>query len=195
MPGLYAEGDDDLAGFALGAVDRGGVLPRLQRQAAGDVLIGLASSGAHANGFSLVRKIVERAGLAWSAPAPFAPGQTLAEAFMVPTRIYVQSVLPLVRADLVEGIAHITGGGLIENPPRAIASGLVPRFDWSAWPLPPLFAWMQEVAGVTDQELRRTFNCGVGMVLVTKPDNVTAALGMLARSGETAFPCGVLAAV
>jgi phosphoribosylformylglycinamidine cyclo-ligase len=194
MPGLYAEGDYDLAGFAVGAVERGAGLPKLERQTAGDVLIGLASSGAHANGFALIRMIVERAGSSWSAPAPFAPGQTLAEAFMTPTRIYVQSVLPLVRAGLLEGVAHITGGGLIENPPRAVASGLTPRFDWSAWTLPPLFAWMQAVAGIADRELRRTFNCGVGLVLIAKPAQATAVLDALAAVGETAFVCGELAA-
>src|SRR6185312_16287375 len=156
MPGLYAEGDYDLAGFSLGAVERGAVLPRLAAQAAGDVLIGLASSGPHANGFSLIRRIVERSGLAWDAPAPFADGLTLAEALMTPTRIYVKSVLPQIRRGWIEGVAHITGGGLIENPPRAVAEGLVPRFDWTAWEVPPLFGWLQSVGGVADHELRRT---------------------------------------
>jgi phosphoribosylformylglycinamidine cyclo-ligase len=193
MPGMYGEGDYDLAGFALGAVERGAVLPRLQRQAAGDLLIGLASSGPHSNGYSLIRKVVERSGLAWDAPAPFAPTQSLAEALMTPTRIYVRSVLPLIRTGLVEGAAHITGGGLVENPPRAVASGLVARFEWDAWTLPAVFAWMQGVAGITDSELRRTFNCGVGMVLVVKPANAPRALRELAAAGETAFVCGDLA--
>jgi phosphoribosylformylglycinamidine cyclo-ligase len=195
MPGMYAEGDYDLAGFALGAVERGAVLPRLERQAAGDVLIGLASSGPHANGYSLIRRIVERSGLAWDAPAPFDPSRSLSQALMTPTRIYVRSVLPLIKAGLIEGAAHITGGGLVENPPRAVAAGLQPRFDWSAWTLPTVFAWMQSVAGIADLELRRTFNCGVGMVLIAKPENVERALAALRAAGETAFVCGKVAAV
>jgi phosphoribosylformylglycinamidine cyclo-ligase len=192
MPGLYAEGDYDLAGFSLGAVERGAVLPRLERQAAGDVLIGLASSGPHANGFSLIRRVVERSGLAWDAPAPFAPGQTLAEALMIPTRIYVKSVLPLIRDGLIEGVAHITGGGLIENPPRAVADGLMPRFDWAAWEPPAVFGWLQATGGVSDHELRRTFNCGVGLVLIVKPAEVASVLSRLLQAGETAFVCGEL---
>ena len=124
MPGMYAGGDYDLAGFCVGAVNRDGVLPKLDAQRRGDLLIGLGSSGPHSNGYSLIRKIVELSGLGWDAPAPFAPGQSLAEALMTPTRIYVESVLPLAKAGLVKGCAHITGGGLVENPPRAIAYGL-----------------------------------------------------------------------
>jgi len=194
MPGMYGDGDYDLAGFALGAVERGSVLPRLERQAPGDLMIGLASSGPHSNGYSLIRKIVERTGIAWDAPAPFDPTRSLAEALMTPTRIYVKSVLPLIKAGLVEGAAHITGGGLIENPPRAIAAGLLPRFDWNAWTLPAVFAWMQGAAGIGDQELRRTFNCGVGMLLIVKADNAPPLLSALAAAGETAFTCGELAA-
>jgi phosphoribosylaminoimidazole synthetase len=193
MPGMYEAGDYDLAGFSLGAVERGAVLPRLERQAAGDLIIGLASSGPHSNGYSLIRRIVERSGLAWDADAPFAPGQLLAEALMAPTRIYVKSTLPLIKAGLVEGVAHVTGGGLIENPPRAIADGLEPRFDWDAWPLPAVFGWLQNVGGVSDHELRRTFNCGIGLVLIVKPDKAAEALAMLLDAGETAFVCGQLA--
>jgi phosphoribosylformylglycinamidine cyclo-ligase len=192
MPGMYEAGDYDLAGFSLGAVERGAVLPRLERQAAGDLIIGLASSGPHSNGYSLIRRIVERSGLAWDAEVPFAPGQTLAEALMAPTRIYVKSVLPLIKAGLAEGVAHITGGGLIENPPRAIAEGLEPRFDWDAWPLPAVFGWLQSVGGVSDHELRRTFNCGVGLILIVKPDKAAEALATLLDAGETAFVCGQL---
>ncbi|MBS0410217.1 MAG: phosphoribosylformylglycinamidine cyclo-ligase, partial [Proteobacteria bacterium] len=170
MPGMYGDGDYDLAGFSVGAVNRGAVLPALDQQRAGDILIGLGSSGPHSNGYSLVRRIVAQSGLAWDAPAPFAEGLTLAEALMAPTRIYVKSVLPLARDGLIKAAAHITGGGLIENPPRVIAEGLVARFDWSAWPLPPVFAWLQAHGGVADAEMRRTFNCGVGMVLVVAKD-------------------------
>ena len=193
MPGHYAGGDYDLAGFALGAVERDGVLPKVERQRAGDLLIGLASSGPHSNGYSLVRRIVERSGLAWDASAPFAPGATLAEALLEPTRIYVKSVLPLMRGGLVSGGAHITGGGLIENPARAIAPGLVPRFDWGAWTLPPVFAWLAETGGVEAHELRRTFNCGVGFLLIAAPDAVAGVLAALAEAGEDAFVVGELA--
>jgi phosphoribosylformylglycinamidine cyclo-ligase len=192
MPGMYEAGDYDLAGFSLGAVERGAVLPRLEGQRSGDLMIGLASSGPHSNGYSLIRRIVERSGLAWDAPAPFAAGRTLAEALMAPTRIYVKSVLPLIKAGLIEGVAHITGGGLIENPPRAITEGLEPRFDWEAWPLPAVFGWLQSVGGVSDHELRRTFNCGIGLVLIVKPDRAAEALATLLDAGETAFVCGQL---
>ena len=194
MPGMYEAGDYDLAGFSLGAVERGAVLPRLEEQHAGDVMIGLASSGPHSNGYSLIRRIVERSGLAWEAPAPFEAGRSLAEALMAPTRIYVKSVLPQIKAGAIRGVAHITGGGLIENPPRAIAEGLEPRFDWDAWPLPAVFGWLQSVGGVSDHELRRTFNCGVGLVLIVKPDSVGEVLTALLAAGETAFVCGQLAA-
>jgi len=191
MPGLYGQGDYDLAGFSVGAVERGAVLPRPETQAAGDVLIGLASSGPHSNGYSLIRRVVEVSNLDWDAPAPFGEG-SLAEALMAPTRIYVASVLPLIKAGLIEGGAHITGGGLIENPPRAVAEGLEPRFDWSAWPLPPVFQWLQKVGGISDHELRRTFNCGVGFVLIVKPSNAASVLASLLDAGETAFVCGQL---
>src|SRR5580700_53921 len=164
MPGMYAGADFDLAGFCVGAVDRAGVLPKLERQRPGDLLIGLGSSGAHSNGYSLIRRIVELSGLAWDAPAPFADGPTLAQALMTPTRIYVDSVLPLAKAGLLSGCAHITGGGLVENPPRAIAPGLAPRFDWNAWSPPTVFAWLAETGGVADTEMRRTFNCGIGLM-------------------------------
>ena len=192
MPGMYEAGDYDLAGFCLGAVERGAVLPDLDGQRPGDLMIGVASSGPHSNGYSLIRRIVERSGLAWDAPAPFADGRTLAEALMAPTRIYVKSVLPLIKAGLTDGVAHITGGGLIENPPRAIADGLDPRFDWDAWPLPAVFGWLQSVGGVSDHELRRTFNCGIGLVMIVKPDRAAEALATLLDAGETAFVCGQL---
>jgi len=194
MPGMYSDGDYDLAGFSVGAVERGAVLPTLDTQKAGDVLIALGSSGPHSNGYSLVRRVVERSGLAWDAPAPFAQGKTLAEALMAPTRIYIKSVLPQIKAGHIKGAAHITGGGLIENPPRAIAEGLVARFDWDAWALPPVFQWLAEVGGISEHELRRTFNCGVGMVLIVAPEHLSDALDGLLGAGEEAFVCGELAA-
>jgi phosphoribosylaminoimidazole synthetase len=193
MPGMYSGGDYDMAGFCVGAVDRDKVLPRLDAQQPGDLLVGLASSGPHSNGYSLIRRIVERTGLAWDAAAPFADGQTLARAVLEPTRIYVKSVLPHLKAGQVTGLAHITGGGLIENPPRAIAEGLVPRFDWEAWSPPPVFDWLQREGGVADEEMRRTFNCGVGLVLIVKPDNIAIVLESFAREGEDAFVVGELA--
>jgi phosphoribosylaminoimidazole synthetase len=195
MPGMYAGADYDLAGFSVGAVDRNRVLPRMDDQGAGDLLIGLASSGPHSNGYSLIRKIVERSGLAWDAPAPFAEGQTLAQALMTPTRIYARSLTPLIKAGQIKGLAHITGGGLTENPPRAIAEGLAARFDWDAWPLPPVFAWLAETGGVAQEEMRRTFNCGLGMVLIVGAEDAPIVLDALLAAGEDAFICGELAAV
>ncbi len=193
MPGMYSGGDYDMAGFCVGAVDRDKVLPRLDDQEPGDLLVGLASSGPHSNGYSLIRRIVARSGLAWDAEAPFADGQTLAQALLTPTRIYIKSVLPHLKAGRVSGVAHITGGGLIENPPRAIAEGLVPRFDWEAWSPPPVFDWLQREGGVADEEMRRTFNCGVGLVLIVKPDDIAVVLETFAREGENAFVVGELA--
>jgi len=194
MPGMYKGGDYDLAGFCVGAVERGAVLPRLEDQRAGDILIALASSGPHSNGYSLIRRVVQRAGIDWRAPCPFAPEESLAAALMAPTRIYVESVLPIVKKAMVKGAAHITGGGLIENPPRAVAPGLRPVLDWSAWTLPPVFEWLQSVGGVADFELRRTFNCGVGFILIVSPQQVAPVLEGLINAGEDAFVCGQLAA-
>ncbi len=193
MPGMYAAGDYDLAGFCVGAVERDAVLPRLSDQRAGDLLIGLGSSGPHSNGYSMVRRIVEHSGLGWDAPAPFHADATLAESLMAPTRIYVASILPLIKDGLVKGGAHITGGGLVENPPRAIAEGLEPILDWTAWTLPPVFNWLQAQGGVSDHELRRTFNCGVGFILVIAPKDVETVLSRLLEAGEEAFVCGQLA--
>jgi phosphoribosylaminoimidazole synthetase len=193
MPGMYAPGDYDMAGFCVGAVDRDKVLPRLSAQGVGDILIGLGSSGPHSNGYSLIRRIVERSGLGWEAEAPFEPGRALADALLTPTRIYVKTVLPHLKAGRIRGLAHITGGGLIENPPRAIAEGLEARFDWNAWLLPPVFEWLQQEGGLDDHELRRTFNCGVGMILIVEPDELADVLEGLVRAGEDAFVVGELA--
>lgn len=192
MPGMYGEGDYDLAGFSVGAVDRDKVLPRLDDQREGDIIIGLASSGPHSNGYSLIRRIVERSGLRWEAPAPFEEGKSLAAALMAPTRIYVKSIVPLLKAGLVKGGAHITGGGLIENPPRCIAKGLEAKFDYDAWPMPPVFAWLQQMGGVADKEMRRTFNCGIGFILVVAQEDAEPVLAALLNAGETAFVCGQL---
>ena len=193
MPGLYAAGDYDLAGFSLGAVERDGVLPRLDAQRRGDLLIGLGSSGAHSNGYSLIRRVVERAGLAWDAAAPFAENATLAQALLEPTRIYVRSVLPLARAGLLKGAAHITGGGLVENPPRALAPGLEARFDWAAWTPPPVFDWLAREGGIAEAEMRRTFNCGLGFLLVVGAAQAQPVLAALLNAGEDAAVVGEVA--
>src|SRR3954471_21064037 len=193
MPGMYAPGDYDMAGFCVGAVERDKELLLLGHQNPGDILIGLGSSGPHSNGYSLIRRIVERSGLAWEADAPFAEGRTLAEALLEPTRIYIRTVLPHLKAGRVKGLAHITGGGLVENPPRAIAEGLVPRFDWNAWALPPVFEWLGQTGGVAETEMRRTFNCGLGLVLVVDPHDVAEVLEGLVRADEDAFVVGELA--
>jgi len=194
MPGMYAPGDYDMAGFCVGAVDRDKVLPRLGDQKVGDILVALGSSGPHSNGYSLIRRIVERSGLAWDAPAPFEAGKTLADVLLAPTRIYVKTVLPHLKAGRIKGLAHITGGGLVENPPRAIGDGLTARFDWSAWALPSVFQWLQEAGGVAEAELRRTFNCGIGLMLIVDPHDLPDVLEGLVRAGEDAFVCGELAA-
>jgi phosphoribosylformylglycinamidine cyclo-ligase len=192
MPGMYSGGDYDLAGFSLGALERGHALPRLDLQNTGDLIIGLASSGPHSNGYSLIRKVVERSGLSWGDDAPFATDRSLAQALMEPTRIYVKSVLPLMKAGKIKGAAHITGGGLIENPPRCLADHLTASFDWDAWPLPPVFRWLAETGGISDHEMRRTFNCGVGFILIVAPADAEDVLAGLLEAGETAFVCGQL---
>ncbi|MGH6950270.1 MAG: phosphoribosylformylglycinamidine cyclo-ligase [Vitreimonas sp.] len=192
MPGMYAKGDYDLAGFAIGAAERGTLLPRVEDMQAGDVIVGIASSGPHSNGYSLVRKIVERAGLAWDAPAPFAPTQSLAEALLAPTRIYARALKPIFDARLAKSAAHITGGGLVENTPRALPDNLAADFDWTAWRRPPVFEWLQSTGGVPEEDMRRTFNLGVGMILVVEQANADEVIAKLQATGESAFKIGVL---
>ncbi len=194
MPGMYSGGDYDLAGFSVGAVERGKVLPDLASQKAGDLMIGLTSSGPHSNGYSLIRRIVERSGLDWEAPAPFAEGLTLAEALMLPTRIYVKSVLPLMKAGLIKGGAHITGGGLTENIIRVIPDGLGLDIDASAIVLPPVFEWLQREGSIADAEMWRTFNCGIGFLLIVGPEAATPVLAALLNAGEEPVVVGELSA-
>ncbi|MEM7728361.1 MAG: phosphoribosylformylglycinamidine cyclo-ligase [Pseudomonadota bacterium] len=193
MPGMYADGEFDLAGFVVGAVERGAMLPRTDAMAAGDVLIGLESSGPHSNGYSLIRRIVERAGLGFDAPSPFGDGP-LGKALLTPTTIYVEAVKP-VMGDIV-GLAHITGGGLTDNVPRMLPDngngGLAPAFDFGAWERPAIFRWLQETGGVAEDEMRRAFNCGIGMVLCVKPDAVMGVLSGLEPSGIAAHVIGEL---
>jgi phosphoribosylformylglycinamidine cyclo-ligase len=189
MPGMYAGGDFDLAGFAVGAMERGTALP--SGIAAGDVLIGLASSGVHSNGYSLVRRIVERAGLDWTARAPFAEG-SLGEELLHPTRIYVRPALAAHRAGGLRGLAHITGGGLTENLPRILPAGLGAAIDRDAWPLPPVFGWLAEAGGVAEAEMLRTFNCGIGMVAVADPARSETLAETLAGAGEVVHVIGTV---
>ncbi|MBN9509281.1 MAG: phosphoribosylformylglycinamidine cyclo-ligase [Alphaproteobacteria bacterium] len=162
LPGLYATGDYDLAGFAVGAAERGRLLP--QGVAPGDALLGFPSTGVHSNGFSLVRRIVAASGLGWSDPAPFAPGRTLADALLTPTRLYVRPLLALHRAGLLKAAAHITGGGLPGNLPRVLPEGVAAVIDARAWPLPRVFPWLARTGDVDAAEMLRVFNCGIGMV-------------------------------
>jgi phosphoribosylformylglycinamidine cyclo-ligase len=183
MPGLYARGDYDLAGFAVGAAERGTLLPK--GVAPGDAVLGLASSGVHSNGFSLVRRIL--AGRALDAEAPFAPGRALGEALLEPTRLYVKPLLALHRAGLLRAAAHITGGGLPGNLPRVLPEGCGAELV-ADWPVPPVFAWLAREGGVAAEEMLRVFNCGVGMALVVR--DAEAALAVLAREGEAAWRIG-----
>ena len=185
MPGLYAPGDYDLAGFSVGAAERDALLPGAV--VAGDSLLGLGSAGVHSNGFSLVRRIVEASGLGWNAPAPFAAGMTLGRALMAPTRIYVKSLLALHSAGLLKAAAHITGGGLPGNLPRVLPAGCAAMID-TRWPVPPVFAWLAHAGGVAAEEMLRVFNCGIGMVIVTAdPD---AAEASLREAGESVCRLG-----
>jgi phosphoribosylformylglycinamidine cyclo-ligase len=192
MPGLYAKGDFDLAGFAVGAVERGQVLPKSETMRAGDCLIGVASSGIHSNGYSLVRKVVELTGLRLNSPAPFAPNLDLGEALLTPTRLYVKSALLAIGVGGVKGLAHITGGGITGNLPRALASGLDAEVDLSAWNLPPVFAWLSHEAGLDQNEMLRTFNCGCGLIVVSDKEKAGDVIAAFQAGGERAFVIGAL---
>ncbi len=189
MPGMYREGDYDLAGFSVGAVERGQALTG-ENIRPGDMVLGLGSSGIHSNGFSLVRKIVAKSGLSYSDPAPFAPEMTLGAALLAPTRIYVRSCLALCRSGLAKGLAHITGGGLLENIPRILPPGMTARLDARKWRRPPVFNWLQKTGDVPDVEMARTFNCGIGMMVVVAPDKADSAVMALAAGGEKVFRIG-----
>ena len=192
MPGLYRPGDYDLAGFAVGAAERGRLLPSRDIEA-GDIILGLASSGVHSNGFSLVRRIVERSGLAFDGPAPFAPGRTLAEALLEPTRIYVKPLLSAIRATgAIKALAHITGGGYPDNIPRVLPRTLAAELDLGAIVVPPVFSWLKQAGDVADTEMMRTFNCGIGMIAIVAPDRAAAVEAALAAEGETVMRIGRL---
>jgi phosphoribosylformylglycinamidine cyclo-ligase len=189
MPGMYHKGDFDLAGFAVGAMERGQDLPR--DVAKGDILLGLHSSGVHSNGYSFVRKVVELSGLGWDAKSPFSDG-TLGQALLTPTRLYVKQALAAVRAGGVHGLAHITGGGLTENPPRVLPDGLACEIDLGAWELPPVFRWLATTANMSEPELLKTFNCGIGMILVVAPDRADTLTELLRATGETVTRLGTI---
>lgn len=189
MPGMYSEGDYDLAGFSVGAVERDRILER-DRVADGDIVLGLASSGVHSNGYSLVRRVIARSGIAWDAPAPFEPGTSLAEALLAPTRIYVKPCLAALKTGGVHGFVHVTGGGLVENPPRVYGDGLAMRLDLTAWTPPAIFPWLARTGGIEPREMLRTFNCGLGMLVVVAADAVEAVEAALADSGQPSFRVG-----
>ena len=205
MPGMYPDGEYDLAGFAVGAVEKSEIITGLSI-APGDVVLGLGSSGAHSNGYSLVRKIIERAkpdlnadfasfmssGDAAASKALY--GRSLADVLMAPTRIYVKPLLALIKALPVKGMAHITGGGLVENVPRVLPEGVTAELKKSAWPRPPLFDWLQKEGGVPDAEMHRVFNCGIGMVVVVAERDAAAAISLLTAAGEAAYRIGSIRA-
>lgn len=179
MPGMYAPGHYDLAGFVVGAVERDRVLPRTGAMVAGDALIALPASGAHSNGFSLIRRIVERSGLALTDPAPFATDLTLGEALLTPTALYPRTILPVIRTGRIKGLAHITGGGLPGNVPRMLPDTLAPAIDWASWTRPALWSWLQDTGAVPEDDLRDTFNLGAGMVLCVAADDAASVLAEL----------------
>ncbi len=187
MPGMYAGDDFDLAGFAVGAMERGTAFPSDVRS--GDVLLGLPSSGVHSNGYSLVRKLVELSGLGWDAPSPFG-GETLGAELLAPTRLYVKSCLAAITAGGVHGFAHITGGGLTENIPRVLGEGQGVHIDLDSWTLPPVFKWLAAQGGISNDEMLKTFNCGIGMVIVADAQSTDAVAEALAALGETVIRLG-----
>ena len=189
MPGMYKEGDYDFAGFAVGAVERDKAITGATI-VEGDIVLGLASTGVHSNGYSLVRRVVADLNLSYDDDAPFAPGTSLGEALMTPTRIYVKSCLAAIATGAVKGFAHITGGGLIENIPRVLPKGLGVTLDASTWPIPPVFAWLAREGGVPAEEMARTFNCGIGMVAIVAAEHEGQVGDALEAAGETVWRIG-----
>jgi phosphoribosylformylglycinamidine cyclo-ligase len=189
MPGMYAKGDYDLAGFAVGAVERDQALTGADVKE-GDLILGLASSGVHSNGFSLVRRIVEQAGVGWTEPCPFEARRSLGEALMTPTRIYVKSVLAAIKSGGVRALAHITGGGLVDNVPRVLPDALQADIDGANWKLPAAFAWLMKTGGVPINDMIRTFNCGIGMTAIVAPEAEARVTQVLKDQGETVYRIG-----
>lgn len=193
MPGMYAAEDYDLAGFAVGAVERDAVITG-ETVVPGDVVLGLAASGPHSNGYSLVRRIVEKSGVAYDAPAPFAPAVSLGDALLAPTRIYVRSCLAAIRTGGVKSLAHITGGGLLENIPRVIPESVGVVIDMKTWPMLPVFQWLAREGEVAAEEMARAFNCGIGMMAVVSPDRAPAVRQAFEAAGETVHAIGSIVA-
>ena len=188
MPGMYSAGDFDLAGFAVGAMERGSALPRDVTE--GDVVLGLASDGVHSNGYSLVRRLVEMSGLHWDAACPWEKTQTLGSALLTPTRLYVRPALAALATGHVKALAHITGGGLTENVPRVLPETLCAEIDLSVVSLPGVFDWLRGQGGMSEAEMLKTFNCGIGMVVVAQADGAEAVTHVLREAGETVIPLG-----
>jgi len=191
MPGMYKPGDYDLAGFCVGAVERDAILTGNDAEA-GDVVFGLASDGIHSNGFSLARKVVEISGVDLRAPAPFDKDRRLGDVLLDPTRIYVKSCLSAIKAGGVKGLAHITGGGLLENIPRVLPSGLGVTIDARQWAIPELFRWIASAGGVAPTEMARTFNCGIGMAVIVASGSADSVRSVLESEGETVFQLGTV---
>lgn len=195
MPGMYNGNDYDLAGFAVGAVERKKILPAKGLKA-GDVILGLASSGPHSNGYSLIRKIVAASGLALDAPAPFAKGKTLAQALLAPTRIYVKALLKALKSSGknpgIKALAHVTGGGFTENIPRVLPKGTVAEINLDVVPFAPVFGWLQKTGGVAEAEMLRTFNCGIGMIVVVDANDSKRIASILRRAGEAVVELGAI---
>lgn len=194
MPGLYRDGDYDLAGFAVGAAERNALLPRADI-GAGDVVLGLASSGIHSNGYSLARRVVEKSGLGWDAPAPFDKSRTLGEALLTPTRIYVKACLAALReTKALKGLAHITGGGFPDNIPRVLPDGAGVALDLARVPVKPVFQWLAQTGGIAEPEMLHTFNCGIGMIAIVDAGGADAIADVLTRAGETVVRLGQVTA-
>jgi phosphoribosylformylglycinamidine cyclo-ligase len=192
MPGLYAKGDFDLAGFAVGAVERGHVLPNTRAMRPGDVVIGVASSGVHSNGYSLVRRVVAASGAAYDDAAPFDAKRSLAQALLAPTRLYIRGGMAAIHAGGVKGFAHITGGGITENLPRALPEGLDAQIDLGCWTPPRVFGWLADQAGIEAGEMLRTFNCGLGFMAVVAADHAGHVIDAFQQEGEKAWRVGTL---
>lgn len=189
MPGMYSKGDYDLAGFAVGAVERDEILPKETK--AGDILIGLKSSGVHSNGYSLARYILEKNSVKFS--DKFSDEKTVGEALLTPTKIYVKSCLEAIKSGKVKALSHITGGGLTENLPRVLSKNVTPKIDYNSWTRPAIFDYLQKLGNVTEEEMHRTFNCGIGMVLVVGKGNENEVKTILEKAGEEVFIIGELA--
>jgi len=193
MPGMYHGGDYDLAGFAVGAVEREDILPKPD-VGAGDVILGLASSGPHSNGYSLIRRLVEVSGLRYGDKAPFAPDKSLGEALLTPTRIYVKPVLAALKASAgIKALAHITGGGFLENIPRVLPAHTVAEIDLAQIPCPKVFGWLRHVGNISEREMLRTFNCGIGMICVVTAESADEVTRLLKAQGEDVVTLGVIA--